>query len=431
MSGSTLLITPISYNNDSSLNVIDILATQNIVAMPDETNAKKSLYIGASKDITLEATEDITINLGSNNYLELNDVNKVKSLTVTTDLTTTTLSGDTKDLVISGSTVKIDTTTFNEIAGFEVLSTTSSNGFQLDNNLLVNASATVMNSVNVGGNVVCNSNMFASTYNIFAHRDSNMSINQASLTGYAFVINSVDQLELLKYTKFSSSNDIVKRVALFGNNRLVNGNSDSNYTIFNELGAPINGSNVAISGGGGNATLGDGSISTSMLASGAVTSTKIANTIGLWDVSSGDANNVVYNKGNVGIGSAMSNPSYTLDVQGNANVSGLLTNYSDRRLKDEIRVIEGALDKVGMISGCTFNMKGSEKRFAGVIAQEIQAVLPEVVSEDGNGFLSVSYGNIVALLIEAIKDLKGGMVAMQDQIVALKLGAIANSVQPV
>ena len=56
------------------------------------------------------------------------------------------------------------------------------------------------------------------------------------------------------------------------------------------------------------------------------------------------------------------------------------------------------------LRGVTFEMGG--KKDIGVIAQEIQKVLPEVVTEDNKGYLSVSYGNIVGVLIEAVKELK-------------------------
>lgn len=82
---------------------------------------------------------------------------------------------------------------------------------------------------------------------------------------------------------------------------------------------------------------------------------------------------------------------------------------SDIRLKSNIKKIDGALDKIDKISGYTFDMYG--KREAGIIAQEIKEVLPEVVGEfekDGEMYLNVDYPKIIALLIEAIKELKNG-----------------------
>jgi hypothetical protein len=113
--------------------------------------------------------------------------------------------------------------------------------------------------------------------------------------------------------------------------------------------------------------------------------------------------NIYYtNSGSVGIGT--SSPSYKLHVQGDVFASDFKAS-SDRRLKKDFEVISSALDKIQQISGYTFSRLTGEKRFAGVIAQEMQSVLPEVVDTDSEGFLNVSYGNIVALLIQGIKEL--------------------------
>ena len=83
---------------------------------------------------------------------------------------------------------------------------------------------------------------------------------------------------------------------------------------------------------------------------------------------------------------------------------------SDERLKENIESIDGALEKVNSIGGYTFNyIDTPDVRMSGVIAQEIEKVLPEVVYEyeqDDEVHKAVRYGNIVPLLIEAIKELK-------------------------
>jgi len=105
---------------------------------------------------------------------------------------------------------------------------------------------------------------------------------------------------------------------------------------------------------------------------------------------------------NVGIGTNA--PGYTLDVQGDLNVSGTTTNVSDKRLKSNVHMIENALEKVGKLSGYTFTM--NNKQNAGVIAQEVLEVLPEVVGGSEETTYSVAYGNMASLFIEAIKELK-------------------------
>ena len=85
-----------------------------------------------------------------------------------------------------------------------------------------------------------------------------------------------------------------------------------------------------------------------------------------------------------------------------------VTAYSDERLKDNIVVIEDALQKVSQLRGVTYDRTDTEEPFrqTGVIAQEVEKVLPEAVitADDEMQTKSVAYGNMVGLLIEAIKD---------------------------
>ena len=100
---------------------------------------------------------------------------------------------------------------------------------------------------------------------------------------------------------------------------------------------------------------------------------------------------------------------YTFDDNGSFTATGNVTAYSDVRLKDEIEVIDDALAKVNQLRGVTFVRTDEEElgRQTGVIAQEVEAVLPEAVltADDDIGTKSVAYGNMVGLLIEAVKEL--------------------------
>ena len=83
---------------------------------------------------------------------------------------------------------------------------------------------------------------------------------------------------------------------------------------------------------------------------------------------------------------------------------------SDRRFKDNLVVIEGSLDKIGKINGYEFDWNDKQTAYKGhdigVVAQEIEAVLPEVVTTRGDGYKAVKYDKIVPLLIESIKELQ-------------------------
>ena len=99
----------------------------------------------------------------------------------------------------------------------------------------------------------------------------------------------------------------------------------------------------------------------------------------------------------------------TLDMSGNLVATGNVTAYSDARLKDNIKPISNALTKLDKISGNTYtrnDLEDTDKKYAGVIAQEVEAVLPEAVVEADDGTKAVDYNATIALLIEAVKELK-------------------------
>ena len=106
--------------------------------------------------------------------------------------------------------------------------------------------------------------------------------------------------------------------------------------------------------------------------------------------------------GNVSIGNT--NDTYKLDVSGTIRATGDVIAYSDARVKENVETIPNAIEKVKAMRGVGYNKIGEQRRSTGVIAQEILEVLPEVVHQDENGMYSVAYGNIVGVLIEAIKD---------------------------
>jgi hypothetical protein len=111
------------------------------------------------------------------------------------------------------------------------------------------------------------------------------------------------------------------------------------------------------------------------------------------------------NNGLVGIGTSNLTSEYALQVNGAINASGSVTSSSDIRLKTNIKKIEDAISKIKNISGYTFNFKNEiNKKHIGLIAQEVEGVLPELVTEDHEGLKSVAYGNLVALIVEAIKE---------------------------
>jgi hypothetical protein len=119
--------------------------------------------------------------------------------------------------------------------------------------------------------------------------------------------------------------------------------------------------------------------------------------------------------GNVGIGT--SSPSAKLHVIGDILASGNVTAYSDIRVKGNVEQITGALDRVQRIRGVTYtriDQTDKERRYAGVIAQEIEEVLPEAIFDTGK-LKAVDYNATIGLLIEAIKELTARVAQLEGK----------------
>jgi len=115
--------------------------------------------------------------------------------------------------------------------------------------------------------------------------------------------------------------------------------------------------------------------------------------------------NDAYIAGSVGIGTT--SPSYKLDVDGDIRATADIIAYSDARVKENIKTVKNALNKVTSLRGVSYTRKDIDDKSEkiGVIAQEVLDVLPQVVQQDIDGNYSVAYGNMVGVLIEAIKEL--------------------------
>ena len=108
----------------------------------------------------------------------------------------------------------------------------------------------------------------------------------------------------------------------------------------------------------------------------------------------------------------------TISTGGNLTMTGNVTAYSDINLKKNIEVIPNAIDKVSSLRGVTYNridIDGNPRQ-CGVIAQEVEKVCPEVVSTGEDGIKSVAYGNMVGLLIEAVKEQQVQINKLQEKL---------------
>jgi len=120
----------------------------------------------------------------------------------------------------------------------------------------------------------------------------------------------------------------------------------------------------------------------------------------------GRLNVASYTRIGYGESSTTAPATYALDVNGTIRATGDVIAYSDARVKDNVETIDNALDKVTKLRGVSYTRNDIEDKSTciGVIAQEVLEILPEVVQQDDEGKYSVAYGNMVGLLIEAIKE---------------------------
>lgn len=88
---------------------------------------------------------------------------------------------------------------------------------------------------------------------------------------------------------------------------------------------------------------------------------------------------------------------------------------SDRRLKSDIEKL-GGINKILSLTGYSYRFNDSEERSAGLLAQEVQRVLPEAVSQDERGYLSLDYNAIIALLVNAVKDQQEMIDILAEQV---------------
>ncbi len=130
--------------------------------------------------------------------------------------------------------------------------------------------------------------------------------------------------------------------------------------------------------------------------------------------------------GNVGIGTP--SPTYTLTVYGTAWVSTTWSSGSDIRWKKDIIPLENSLAKIIQLQGISYDWRVDEfpelkfpsGRQIGLIAQEVEQIIPEIVSTDQNGYKGISYEKLTPVLVEAIKEQQKQIEELRNEIEILK-----------
>ena len=122
--------------------------------------------------------------------------------------------------------------------------------------------------------------------------------------------------------------------------------------------------------------------------------------------------------GNVGIGTTT--PGYKLQVGASGDGTSAIANawnvFSDIRKKEDVSIITDALNKTLNLQGVSFKWKDSDKQSLGFIAQDVEKVLPEIVSADEQGYKSLDYSKITPVLVEAIKEQQKKIEELENKI---------------
>ena len=224
----------------------------------------------------------------------------------------------------------------------------------------------------------------------------NLDINSKFITG----TGGINVSGVITATSFSGSG--TNLTGLTGASAATYGDASNVAQIVVDANGRITGiSEVTISGGGGGGTPGgsDGQIQ--------------YNNGGAF----GGATQLFYDDSNNRVGINSATPTEALDVIGSVKATDFNTT-SDQNLKDNIKTIENPLSKVLSIRGVNFEWKDSNKASAGVIAQEVEKVLPELVT--GQNTKTVNYNGLIGLLIETVKEQQKQIDTLNEKISKLE-----------
>ncbi len=137
-----------------------------------------------------------------------------------------------------------------------------------------------------------------------------------------------------------------------------------------------------------------------------------------------ESSNTIYkdNQGNISIGNGTTGSlGYKLYINGTIKTTGI-TEFSDIRLKYDIKKLLNVLALVKKLEGVTYKWKKDQLSKTehdieiGLIAQEVEKIIPEVVDTDENGYKSIQYSHLVPILIEAIKELDNKVEELNNQL---------------
>jgi hypothetical protein len=121
-----------------------------------------------------------------------------------------------------------------------------------------------------------------------------------------------------------------------------------------------------------------------------------------------------------GVGINKQDPSYKLDVTGDIHASGDIIAFSDATLKTNIETISDPMELMSRLRGVYYNKIDTGEFGTGVVAQEVEEVMPMLVKTNKEGLKSVNYGNFAGVFIESIKALQQQVNELKAEVAKLK-----------
>tara|TARA_R110000868_G_scaffold29897_6_gene111239 strand:+ start:3272 stop:7120 length:3849 start_codon:yes stop_codon:yes gene_type:complete len=318
-----------------------------------------------------------------------------------TSVTATSPSAGTADITI--------TTNINDVGSAnQVLYKNASNVATGSTNFQFNGS-----TVFVNGDIYSYGNFINSSSSTSSSPSTNVRVGYLAGTDAVGNPNTVDAFLTCIGASAGRGGNGFSNVAVGVNAGLqVSGNI--NVFVGNNAGSNCNGSaNLIIGANAGLDQTGNGNV---IIGAGA----SAANLNGNYQLSigNGEDNTWIYGNNSYFVGMGTKSPTERLHVQGNIRATGSFVG-SDIDLKKNIQTIPNALDKVLQLRGVEFDWKDTNKHQIGVIAQEVEKIIPEVVVGE-NGDKAVAYQNLVAVLIEAIKEQQEIIVDLQNRLEILE-----------
>jgi hypothetical protein len=260
-----------------------------------------------------------------------------------------------------------------------------------------------------------NNHLYVNTENNFSILFNTDYINNYNIHANVIFGNKNRNTDQLISLQSSTNNSYIDFITLTENDIYKLGKTDNHFNLLhnndNVLKISKNNSFITISNIDAIDTNNDGIISSTELSLSTNIISSIINTNYDYDFNNGRLQNIkninytsnlVFTE-NQKISMVMNKDDITIHKRLICN-SGVTTG-SDSRIKENINIIENALDKIDKLNGVSYYNKLSGFNEIGLIAQDVQKVIPEVVSDEGL-VLGIQYGNMIALLIEGIKELR-------------------------